>query len=66
MPLTTGSVEAVGVNSRLFHKIKLTVLEGEQTSHSDLPHKLPRLHFYLSSKEDIAIMNYIFKMYIEQ
>lgn len=66
MPFINGSAGGVAVNSTLFHKIKLTGLDGEQSSHSDLPHKLPRLHFCVSSKEDIAIMNYILKMYIEQ
>lgn len=60
------SVGGVGVNSTLFHKIKFTGLGREQTSYSDLPHKLPRLHFYFSSKEDTTIMNYVFKMHIEQ
>lgn len=66
MPLAIGSVGGVGVKSTLFHKIKLTGLEGELTSHFDLLQKLPRLYFCSSSKEDIAIINYIFKMYIEQ
>lgn len=44
----------------------MTGLEGEQTSHFDLLHKLPRLYFYSSFKENIAIINYIFKMYIDQ
>lgn len=40
MPLTTGSVGGVGVNSTLFHGIKLSGLEGEQTSLSNLPQQL--------------------------